>query len=178
MKNKKGIVICALLVAIVAMAVGYATLSQELTITGTANIDAAWNVKITGITEGTLVNAETVETDSSVTSATFEVNLSEPGASATYNVAIENAGSIDAVLESIDGVDAANSAAPTDITFEVTGVQVGDTLGADGSANDTATAIVTVTWNAESEEIPEVKSKTATITLNYVQATEQATGTN
>lgn len=175
MKNKKSIVICALLVAIVAMAVGYATLSQTLTINGTANIDAAWNVKITGITEGTLVNAETVgELDFDDTSATFEVDLSEPGASATYNVAIKNAGSIDAVLESIDGVDTANAAAPTDIKFAVTGVTAGETLAADG----TATAVVTVTWDSASEEIPAVKSKTATITLNYVQATEQATGTN
>jgi len=170
MKNKKSVIIGALLVAIVVMAVGYATLSQTLTITGTANIDAEWDVHITGITEGTLVNAETEgELNFDETTAEFTVTLKEPGASASYNVAIANTGSIDAVLASIEGVDEADAEDPTDIQFAVTGVAVDDTLAAE---TGTAVAVVTVTWNSTSDEVPADTSKTATIKLNYEQATE------
>ena len=170
MEKKKNFVIGTLLAAIVLMSVGYAALAQVLTINGTANIDANWDVEITGITEGTLTGATTVSTDSNATSATFNVNLAYPGATATYNVAIENKGSIDAVLESISGVDAANAALPSEIQYTVTGVQAGDEL--DASAK--ATAVVTVTWVASADNtdtVPTTTSKTATISLNYVQNT-------
>ena len=39
------------------MAIGYAALSQLLTINGTANISANWDVKISNIAEGTLTGA-------------------------------------------------------------------------------------------------------------------------
>lgn len=175
MKNKKSIVICALLVAIVAMAIGYATLSQDLIITGTANIDADWNVKITGIEAGTLDRATSGEIDYTDTTATFDVTLTEPGASATYNISIANAGKIDAVLTSIEGIEEANADAPTDLIFSISGVEVGDELPAN---TGTDTAVVTVTWDSDSEEIPETKSKTATITLIYEQAVETATPSN
>ena len=170
MEKKKNFVIGTLLAAIVLMSVGYAALAQVLTINGTANIDANWDVEITGITEGTLTGATTVSTDSNATSATFNVNLAYPGATATYNVAIENKGSIDAVLESISGVDAANTALPEEIQYTVTGVKAGDEL--DASAK--TTAVVTVTWVASADNtdtVPTTTSKTATINLNYVQNT-------
>lgn len=52
MQKKKNRVIIALAAIIGFMAVGYALLSQELTINGTANIDSTWDVKITDITPG------------------------------------------------------------------------------------------------------------------------------
>ena len=57
MQKKKNRVIIALVAIIGFMAVGYALLSQELTINGTANIDSTWDVKITDITSGTLINS-------------------------------------------------------------------------------------------------------------------------
>ena len=51
MKDRKNILIVALLIAIVAMSVGYAALAQQLTINGTANISASCDVKIKEITE-------------------------------------------------------------------------------------------------------------------------------
>lgn len=170
MEKKKNFVIGTLLVAIVLMSVGYAALAQVLTINGTANIDASWDVEITGITEGTLKGATTKTITSNATSATFNVDLAYPGATASYEVAIENKGSIDAVLESISGVDTANTALPTEVQYSVTGVKEGDEL----ASGATTKAIVTVTWVASadnSDTVPTQTSKTATINLNYVQNT-------
>lgn len=170
--NKRTFIIIALVVTVLFIGIGYAALRQTLIINGTGSIgDATWNVQITDISDGTLNGATDVAPPSSTaTSATFSANLQYPGASATYEISIANTGSIAAKLESITGVDTANAAEPSQIQFEVTGVKVGDTLAA---TNGTATAIVTVKWVAgegeNSDVIPETKTKTATINLNYVQ---------
>lgn len=166
--NKKNWIIGALLVAVVAMSVGYAALAQTLTINGTASIaDASWNVAITNIAEGTLNNATTNGTVTyTATTATFAVDLKEPGASATYVITVRNAGTIDAILNSISGISEVNAQEPSDINFAVSGVTAGTTTLAAGATN---TITVTVTWNADSTEVPTTTSKTAVITLNYAQ---------
>lgn len=170
MKNKKNVFIAALLVAIVAMSVGYAALAQVISINGTANISANWDVEITSINETAATGATTQSINSDATSATFNVDLAYPGATATYEINIENKGTINAVLDSISGIDAANSAQPSEIQYTITGVNTGDTL----DASDTAKALVTVTWinnNENTDTVPTTTTKTATITLNYVQNT-------
>lgn len=165
-RSNKNLILLILLLVIVGMAVGYAALSQALVINGTANITTEWKILFTDIKEGTLVGAEskTIPTYTATT-ATFDVNLLYPGASAQYVVTVANQGSIDAKLTSIDGIETANAATPTDITYSID-AQTDDTL----NAGATRTYIVTVAWDAASEIIPETKTKTATITLNYEQA--------
>lgn len=170
MGNKKNLFIGALLVAIVAMSVGYAALAQTLSINGTANIDANWDIEITDINETAATGATTKEIDSSATSATFNVDLAYPGATATYEVNIENKGTINAVLDSVSGIDAANSAEPSEIQYTISGVNDGDLL----NASDSTTATITVTWVKKADNtdsVPTATQKTATITLNYVQNT-------
>lgn len=113
-----------------------------------------------------MVGAESKTAPSyTATTATFDVNLLYPGASAQYIVTVANQGNINAVLTSVDGIDTANAAAPTDITYSIN-ANADDELNAQSSKDYT----VTVTWNANATTIPETKSKTATITLNYEQA--------
>lgn len=169
MNNKtKNIILIVLILLILGMTIGYAALAQVLTINGTANITASWDIKISNIAEGTLVGA-TSKTAAVVTgdklSATFDVDLKYPGASATYIVTVQNAGTINAILESITGVDTANQAAPSELSYSVD-ARTNDTLNS-GTTKD---YIVTVKWE-DSNEIPQTKTKSATITLNYVQAT-------
>ena len=165
-KSNKNIILLILLLVIVGMAVGYAALSQALVINGTANITTEWKILFTNIQEGTLTGVESKTAPSyTATTATFDVNLLYPGASAQYIVTVANQGSINAKLTSVDGIDTANAAAPTDITYSID-AKADDTLAAGG----TKTYTVTVTWNAAAETIPETKTKTATITLNYEQA--------
>lgn len=165
-KSNKNIILLILLLVIVGMAVGYAALSQALVINGTANITTEWKILFTNIEEGTFVGAESKTSPSyTATTATFDVNLLYPGASAQYIVTVANQGSIDAKITSVDGIETANAAAPTDITYKIDAKP--DDILASGA---TKTYIVTVSWNADSETIPETKTKTATITLNYEQA--------
>lgn len=79
---------------------------------------------------------------------------------------IENQGSINAILESLSGVDTANAASPADIQFTLTGVTLGDELAAGASK----TATVTVKWDEDSVETA-AQTKTATIVFNYIQNT-------
>lgn len=169
MRDKKNILIIALLISIIAMSIGYAALAQQLTINGTANISANWDVKIKEITPRVLTGASIKEGSPtfSNTSASFNVDLEYPGANAEFDITIENAGKINAILDSISGIDSANSSAPTYITYLVYGVTEGDLL----DSGDTTTATISVTWDSNQETSPETSvSKTATINLNYVQA--------
>ena len=88
-KSNKNIILLILLLVIVGMAVGYAALSQALVINGTANITTEWKILFTDIKEGTLVGAESKTAPSyTATTATFDVNLLYPGASAQYIVTV------------------------------------------------------------------------------------------
>lgn len=170
MKTKnKNLLLVILLIAVVGMAIGYAALSQQLVINGTANITTEWDVHIKGITASasnstTGANDKTLPTFTA-TSATFDVNLAYPGATASYTVTVENSGTIAAKLEEVTGIETANSAEPTGITYNID-AKANDTL----AAGNTKDYIVTVTWDSSATQIPENKTKTATITLNYVQA--------
>lgn len=166
-RKTKNIVLIILLIAIIGMTIGYAALAQLLTIKGTANITASWNVKISNIQEGTLTGA--VSKTAAVVagdklSATFEVDLKYPGASASYIVTVENAGTINAMLESVNGIDSANASEPTDLVYSID-AKANDTL----NSGTTKEYMVTVQWE-DSDQIPSTTTKSATITLNYVQA--------
>lgn len=165
-EGRKNLVLIILLLLIVGMAVGYAALSQALVINGTATITTQWNIEFTNISEGKMIGAETATSPSyTATTATFNVNLLYPGATAEYKLSVANRGNIDAVLVSVDGIDTANSAVPQEIVYSINAVEK-DEL----KAGATKEYIVTVSWPASSTEVPTTKSKVATITLNYQQA--------
>ena len=183
-RNKKTFTIIALAVAILLIGVGYAFLQQDLIINGTANIgDARWLVEITGITmdennsQGASLVVEEGVTNPSYdsTTATFNVDLEYPGAYAEFDITVENKGNIDAILNSITGVEDANKKDPVEIQYEVTGVTEKVTTLDAGETNNTNNVTVKVTWVSKGEDtedtIPETPSKTATITLNYIQNT-------
>ena len=166
MKTK---ILIAAFVVVGFASVAYAAFAQILTISGTGTAAGEWDVKITSITQtaavGATENSAPTFTD---TSATFDVDLAYPGASATYNVVVTNNGTIPAVLSSINGLTQANAAAPLYLGYELTGVTTGTTLAAGGATN---TATVKVTWDAASAPASPGESKIATITLNYNQDT-------
>lgn len=169
--KKRNIILIVVALLLLGIAIGYAALSQTLTINGTANIKSEWDVKITNITEGTLTNATTVgSVTHDDTSATFEVDLEKPGAIATYEVEVSNNGTIDAKLESVTDLTSKNAEEPKDIKFEIDAT-TGDELAKRASEGNPTKKIYTVTvkWDENSASIPNVKTKTATIELKYVQ---------
>lgn len=165
--KKKNILIVALFVAIVAMSVGYAALAQVLKINGTSNINAEWNVEITNIEVKNQVGASdrVVPTFTSKT-ATFDVNLSYPGASSTYLVTVKNNGTINAKLSEITGVEAANLTKPTSVQYTVVKSDTNDEL----NVGESKTFEVKVEWlsSDDGKTITE-SNKTATINFNYIQ---------
>ena len=170
MKTKsKNLLLVILLIAVIGMAVGYAALSQQLVIKGTANITTEWEVEVKSITPAS-TNASTGAKDKvsptfTATTASFDVNLAYPGATAVYVIKVENSGTINARLASISGIQEANAQEPTGITYSINAKE-NDFL----ASKETKEYTVTVVWDANATEIPDAKGKTATITLNYVQA--------
>ena len=169
-RRQRNYIILGLCSILLVMVAGYAAFRTQLTINGTSNISSEWKVLITDIQSSVLKgNATDAETPSHTdTTATFKTNLVSPGDSIQYTVTVENQGSIDAVLKTIQKSDSNNNA----IIFDITGIEQGDTL----KAHETTTFNVTVTYNRDVTTQPDNLTSDFTITLNYVQAGTTDTG--
>lgn len=181
--KKKNRVIIALAVIVAFMAVGYAILQQQLTINGTANIDAKWAVKITGI-EGSFIEgaSNTFEDMTEIvptftdTTATFNATLPIPGAEADYTITVKNEGTIPAMLNGLPDLGTTNAEDPQQIIYEVDFAE-----GYEGKyrlePEESVQFLVAVYWDSNDEVgVTEPVSKEATITLNYTQAPEESGG--
>lgn len=167
MDNKgRNIIIGTLLAAILIMAVGYALLSQSLTINGTANITSNWDVKITNITEGTPTGSATNVSPATFTgtSATFNVNLVKPGDKMVYQITVSNEGTLNAKLTGM--TVSPESEADTGIYYRVSGVEQNVTKLDAGQTN---TVTVEVGWVATDTSTPTVKTVPLTVNLTYTQ---------
>ncbi len=162
MYKNKIIIIIAFLATIILMAVGYSTFATDFTINGTAEITGDWDVRITSIkatqvSDGCDAGTPTFTGDS----INFSAKLNKPGDEIIYEVTIENLGTIDAELqtviftEEIDGIKEINYT-----TSE---------LKKDLNAGDSTTFNIMVTYVKNTESIPDVKIKTLTGIIQYVQ---------
>lgn len=171
------------LVLLSCVVVGYALVTQLLTITGTSNVTGSWDIKITNIklnntlsdgveNESASIDNAEKDDDGHNVSATFSVDLLHPGASAVFDVNIKNKGNINAILKSVEIVDDAvnttgNPNVLNDISFACNAA-ADDLL----NAGDDKDYTVTVTWDADGEVAPsETTSKTATVKFTYEQNT-------
>ncbi len=152
---------------IVGLAVGYAVLSQQLTINGTGGIASDFNILFTDIQEGTMSGATTVNKQiTNSTTATFTIDLKSPGSNGEYLITVENRGTLDAYVESINGIDEANSTEPTDIIFSIEDIAVNDKL----LASESKVFKVKVDWSSTSTSIPST-NKDLTLSINFAQDT-------
>lgn len=153
------VLVCTLII----MSTGYAILTQVIKVDGTVTVERDWDVKITGITDGTPVGAAENEVAPSydATTASFSTLLYNKGDSMTYSVTVENFGSWDAKLETITLTDSNNPA----VKFTVSGVNEGDALPS-GS-----THVLTVKVEYNSAFTGELTNNigTLTVSLTYVQ---------
>ena len=144
------------------MAVGYSTFATDFTIDGTAEITGEWDVRITNITatqvpDGCDAGTPTFTKDS----INFSAKLNKPGDEIIYEVTIENLGTIDAELqtiiftEEIDGIEEINYT-----TSE---------LKKDLNVGDSTTFYIIVTYVKNAKQVPDVKTKTLTGIIQYVQ---------
>ena len=180
-KNRKPIIIGILCALIVVMAVGFALLREQLTITGSSHIDSNWNIRITNIRVKELNSAypsgdnassdvsgstgcttNTAPCDS--TSANFDAKLITPGDSITYEVTVTNSGSLDGVVSSINLTPETGSNDAIQVTKS--GLEQGDKIAKNGGTN---TIDVTVTYNSSTTSQPATTTTNITLTINYQQ---------
>ncbi len=165
---KKYYLVGSLCIAMFLMlGIGYAVLSQQLDINGTAQITSNWKILFTSAEEKEMNNATTTRKEiTDLTTLTLDVNLTQPGASATYDVVVENQGDLDAVLSSINGVNENNNKDPKAIKVSIENIKVGDSL----LAGDNKTFQVKVYWDASVDFNETNMSKEIEITLTYEQS--------
>ncbi len=163
-KNNKSILIGGLLAVVVIMAVGYAAFASSLKISGTSNISTTWDVEITDITTSNKVGSASVKEQPTFEklTATFSTNLVSPGDSITYNIKVENKGSLDAKLNKITLTKEDNPA----VLFETKGLKEGGVLRKDESA----ILNVSVTYNSEITSQPTKLDASLTATLDFAQS--------
>ena len=115
-------ILLGLLACMFLCTVGYAILSQQVNISGVSNISTNFDIYIESITESNLYDAAAVGEPSIInkTSGKIEVDLNKKGAKAIYNVTVKNAGNVDALITSIEGIAEANAQEPIDIMFRQT----------------------------------------------------------
>ena len=164
MENNKKIIITVFSVLVVAMAVGYALLAQELTINGTASIDSTWRVEITNITSKDVVGDAINKVDPSYTATTanFSAGFTQPGDSITYDITVTNKGTLDAVVESITVNKGDNPA----ITYTTSGLKRGDKLAKN---NGTNTLTIKVDYDSSVTSQPASTTNNIIVTINYQQ---------
>lgn len=162
--------IIAICIAVVGLTVGYAALQQTLVISTTATAKAGtFVVKFENLsTTPVLTGKAAVKTTASLTTAqvTIDVNLFEPGDSATYTFDVTNSGTIDAKLDTINTTDVV---APVLYSLTYTG-------GAAPAQNDVLAAGATVHLTLKVTYDPDVTAPVTTdtaasivTTLLYVQ---------
>ena len=149
------------------LGIGYALLSQTLQINGTANITSKWKILFTSVEEKEMENATTqLKEITDDTTLTLNVELTQPGATATYDVVVANQGDLDAVLSKIEGVEETNSSDPLPIKVHLENIAEGDPL----LKSEEKTFQVIVEWDASVDFNETNMSKEIEITLTYEQS--------
>lgn len=169
MYRKKTTIIIVMCVAMFFMAVGFALLSTKLKISGSTAVTSSWKVEFSGIRTANLKGGATNKFAPSVTAttATFHVDLVQPGDEVTYEIDITNYGDIKAEVKgatySIEGSNA--------IYVEIDGIRKGTVIEhCEGlEVCPLVTAIIKVGYNPIVEKDPTEKTKTIDISLDIGQ---------
>jgi len=184
-----GLVALALVLSVVGISVGFASMSQDLTISGTTEVvPATWKIKFADLSSPTIAGTATVEEPPVITGDThigdYEIKLAKPGDSVTYTFKVVNQGTIDAKLTSLvkavptftaSGTNNAASDTTTvqsNLVYTLTysddsAISVDDEL----DANDSVTLKLVVGYNANATALPQdsVTISGMDITLTYGQ---------
>ena len=164
-----------LVLFIFSMGIGYAALSETLTIEGTTDIDeASWNVHFqdVAIADGS-VTATTAPTITDNTNVSFGVNLENPGDFYDFTVDVINEGTFDATLNSITILPTLTGAEANFFTYNVTygdgyAISDGDLL----HAGETKTIHVRFEYLVQSDTTlypTEDQSFNFSVSMNYIQ---------
>lgn len=177
-KKTKNVVIIALCITLIFMGVGFAILSQNLTINTTGSIvsDSTWDIHLEGFATGiSKVGGEKVTasaTGDATTAVTANFTLEKPGDSVTFTGKIVNAGTLDAKLESLTNNVESDFDGKGYIKKTVTAIPAinSDLLASNAGDTDEAQISITYSFDETVENLPtKAVSISDTIIFNYVQ---------
>ena len=162
MRRNKILILIVFLATIILMAVGYSTFATDFTIDGNAEITGEWDVRITNIKAIQVPDSCDAGTPAfTKDSIKFSAKLNKPGDEIIYEVTIENLGTIDAELQTII------------FTEEIGGIEeinyTTSELSKYLNVGDSTTFNIMVTYVKDTKSIPNIKTKTLTGTIQYVQ---------
>ena len=163
-RKKRNTIIGVLCCLLLVMGIGYAILSQTLNISGTANMQGNWSVKITNmklLEANKTGRATEVSSSYDATTASFEVDLYMPGDSIEYEVTVTNNGNIDAVLNDIKQTKT-NQHKDIKFSNSLIGTEV-------LTAGSTMTFTMKVEFLESAEAIPDIEKTEYKIELVYIQ---------
>ena len=184
-----GLVALALVLSVVGISIGFASMSQDLTISGSAEVvPATWKIKFANLSSPTIAGDATVDTAPTITGDThignYAVTLTKPGDSVTYTFDVVNQGTIDAELTALvkavptftasGSNNGANdtTTVQSNLVYTLTydddsAISVNDEL----DANDSVTLKLVVGYNTNATALPEdsVSITGMDITLTYGQ---------
>lgn len=181
MQKERGIrivAIVAICVAVIALSIGYAAVSQSLKVNGTTKLKgSSWNVQFTNLVKPTVENGGLLGSASEVSSTltgtnlSFSANLILPGDSITYRFSVTNAGNIDAKLSATPVLTGLDSAKEQSVLYTMTyedgsAIQENDLL----NAKETKNIVLTVTFNQAATSVPSADTELSlSTTMNYIQ---------
>ena len=146
------------------MGIGYSAFSSNLKISGTSSVSSSWDIAITGISDAKVEGlAEETHTPTwDRLTASMEADLYQKGDSVSYDVTIENRGTLDATLEDISqNVKSTNEA----VRIMFTGYTKGQVLKAKSSQIVT----VKIEYNPDFDGNAEEGAGEVSVTFNYTQ---------
>ena len=173
-KKSKNVLLLVVLIAIIGIAVGYAALSQNLVLNGTATVKGASDWKV-HFKDSAVINPNaqgvtdpTISLDADQLKGTFAATL-EPGASVSYRVTVVNDGSIRAKYNGYEVVETNETDYVSCVVTPVstTSVLVG------GESAPVHEFTVTLTCD-DMENLPAASvTETFTVDFEYVQEPKQ-----
>lgn len=189
-KRKKNRFITLLILLIVTLGLGYAFLTQELTINGTGNIKAnTWDihfeslVKNSGNVELSSGDVEASIDPTTRTSVIYTVTLKLPGDFYEFTVDAVNGGTIDGMIDSVsykmNNVEISDTnPLPSFLNYSVTykdGVKFGENHILKANSRETYKVRLEFRTDISSNQLPSADATyTFQFIVNYVQADENA----
>lgn len=169
MRRKKKTIIIVMCIAILLMGTGYAILSTQLNINGSTAVTSTWKVEFSAIRTTKQRGGATnkVNPTYTATTASFQVDLVQPGDEITYEIDITNYGDIKSEIKGAS-YDITGSEA---IYVEIEGIRKGTVIDScEGlSTCPTVTATIRVGYDESVTKDPSSKTKNIKITLNIGQ---------
>ena len=177
-KTKELVMLMVLLMLLVG--IGYASLKVQLTIDGTSTIkNNNFSINFANIVEkeGSVTPTKAATIGSDNMSVSFDVILSNPGEYYGFSLDVVNSGALGAVIESFDKTSL-TEAQQKYLSYEIsyadgTAINVGDFLG----ENETDTISVLITYKENPEEMPSTSEQTLnfSFSINYIEGIDTST---